>query len=231
MWNSGPNPTCFLHSYPQEMNRPHCKSMVSWAESHCWWSEGLGSEGGVGSPSARAKGGMGFSSSVRERRWQGVSTAFLDLWPNLHLYEEDVTLEVSVPDFTPSLQLGWSAGYLSPEKFITVHPAVFYSEDARMQVLRWTSEPMLLICYFCEMVYWLSAGSISSQWCRSLVIHCHICWGGTQSGSLVPHPPQETKMSCVQNRFPGCLLVLQIIFKKKKRKKKERYTHASHLLL
>lgn len=59
----------------------------------------------VRSPSARARGSMGFSSSVRERQWQGGATAALDLWQSLDLCEEDVTLEVSVPDVTPSLQL------------------------------------------------------------------------------------------------------------------------------
>jgi len=78
------------------------------------------------------------------------------------------------------------------------------------------------------MICWPSAGPISTQWFRSLVIHCYnICWRGTQHGSLVPHSPQDTKMSCMQNVFPGCLLVLQVIFKKKKKRKKEkkeRYT-------
>lgn len=148
--------------YPQEMSRSHCKSVVSWAESHRWWSEGLGSEGGVSSSSARAREGMGCSSNIRERQWQGRVTAFLDPWPSLHLCEEDVTLEVSVPDFTPSLQLGWSVGYLSPQEFITLYPDGFYGEDAPMQVLHWMSESKLLTCYFCETVCQPSAGPIST---------------------------------------------------------------------
>jgi len=67
---------CFLHGLsPGHERATRCKNVVGWAESHHWWSKGLGSGGGVDSHSAIARGGRECSSSIRERQCQAGATA------------------------------------------------------------------------------------------------------------------------------------------------------------
>lgn len=132
--------------------------------SCCWCSEeqGLREDGACRGPQ---QGEAWFSSSFRDSQWQGVPTAAFDLWPSHHPCAEGVILALSVPEITPSLQLGWSIGYFGLEKFTIVQPSGFYSKDLPMQGLCWMSETMLLICWFCEVVCQAPAGLISIHLC------------------------------------------------------------------